>query len=191
MSLPSHATPRQPIHTREVVCSGWRRSDGLWDIEGRLRDTKAYAFRNDFRGELSPGEPIHDMALRLTVDNELTVHDVAVSMDATPYAVCPTIAGSFARLVGLRIGKGWRRAVQERLGGVHGCTHLVELLGPVATTAYQTIYPILSRERTQPPTHRPPSHLDSCHALARSGPIVRRDFPRWYTGTEPGESASE
>ena len=28
--------------------------------------------------------------------------------------------------------------VRERLGGTEGCTHIVELLGPVATTAFQT-----------------------------------------------------
>jgi hypothetical protein len=28
----------------------------------------------------------------------------------------------------------------------------------------------------------PPSHLDSCHALARDGEVVRAHYPRWYTG---------
>ena len=42
---------------------------------------------------------------------------------------------------GLRVGPGWRRAVRARLGGVQGCTHPVELLGPLATTAYQTVHP--------------------------------------------------
>ena len=32
---------------------------------------------------------------------------------------------------GLRVGPGWRRAVRARLGGVQGCTHPVELLGPL------------------------------------------------------------
>lgn len=173
---------RQPIHAREVSCRGWRRADGLWDIEGHLRDTKSYAFENELRGRLEPGEAIHDMWLRLTVDDELVVRAVAAATDASPFAVCPAITPAFSALVGLRIGPGWRRAVQQRLGGVHGCTHLVELIGPVATTAYQTIYPLLARERPRRENDRPPAHLDSCHALARDSDVVRRHHPRWYTG---------
>ncbi|MFO1069474.1 MAG: DUF2889 domain-containing protein [Geminicoccaceae bacterium] len=183
MPLPDVAD-RQPIHTRAVTCRGWRRADGLWDIEGHLTDTKAYGFPNADRGEIAAGEPIHEMWLRLTLDDDLLVHDVVAVTDAAPFAVCPAITPNFRRLVGLRIGRGWRRAIAERLGGVEGCTHLVELLGPVATTAYQTIYPIVAREKARTAGDRPPSHLDSCHALARDGAVVRREYPRWYTGPD-------
>ena len=36
----SPAPPRQPVHDRRVRCQGYRRADGLWDIEGHLTDTK-------------------------------------------------------------------------------------------------------------------------------------------------------
>ena len=36
----SRAVPRDHIHTREIRCRGFRRRDGLWDIEGVLEDTK-------------------------------------------------------------------------------------------------------------------------------------------------------
>ena len=101
---------------------------------------------------------------------------------AGPFAVCPAITPAFAKLEGLTIGPGWRRAVQGRLGGVQGCTHLVELLGPLATTAYQTIHPWRARHQPPAETDRPPAHLDSCHALARDGEVVRRHYSRWYTG---------
>jgi len=29
---------RQHLHTRRVVCQGFFRDDGLWDIEGRITD---------------------------------------------------------------------------------------------------------------------------------------------------------
>ncbi|HEX6011472.1 MAG TPA: DUF2889 domain-containing protein, partial [Geminicoccaceae bacterium] len=104
--------------------------------------------------------------------------------DAGPYAVCGAITPAFARLKGLTIGKGWRREVLARLGGVQGCTHLVELLWPLATAAYQTVYPVLARERPTRHDERPPAYLDSCHALARDGEIVREHHPRWYTGDQ-------
>jgi hypothetical protein len=99
----------------------------------------------------------------------------------------PAITPAFARLEGLRVGAGWRRAVQERLGGVQGCTHLVELLGPIATTAYQTIHVWRARHEPSLETDRPPRHLNSCHALARDGELVRDHYPRWYTGAEPSD----
>ena len=43
---------RKKIHNRTVHCEGFLREDGLWDIEGHLRDTKTYSFKSDHRGEL-------------------------------------------------------------------------------------------------------------------------------------------
>ncbi len=66
MSL-SPAFPRDPVHQRRIECRGYRRDDGLWDVEGHLTDAKSYPFANSFRGEIAPGEPIHDMWLRVTL----------------------------------------------------------------------------------------------------------------------------
>jgi hypothetical protein len=182
LPLPDPAE-REPLHRRAIDLRGYRRADGLFDIEARLTDTKGYAVDNRWRGRLEPGVPIHDMWLRLTVDDGLTVVAVAAATDAAPFAVCDAITPAFRRLEGLTIGPGWRRDVAKRLGGVQGCTHLVELLAPLATTAMQTIVPL--RERTAPPDpNRPPGHLDTCHALRRDGPVVRAHYPAWYTGPE-------
>ncbi len=182
------------MHTRTVVCRGFRRSDGLWDIEGHITDVKAYAFENEARGTIIPGEPLHDMWIRLTLDDSLEVRAVEAVTEASPYpAICPVIAPSFQRLVGLRIGPGWTRAVKERLGGVEGCTHLVELLGPVATTAFQTIYPVRARERSRRvegdggDPERRPRLLNTCHAFSSDGELARRHWPAFYTGDrQPG-----
>jgi hypothetical protein len=59
----------------------------------------------------------------------------------------------------------------------------VELLGPVATTAFQTIYPArVKRDGEKPLTHKP-GLVDSCHAYASDGPIVKRRWPQFYTGS--------
>ncbi len=181
MPLPA-AAPRAPLHQRAIDCRGFRREDGLFDIEARLTDTKGYGVDNRWRGRLEPGAPIHDMWLRLTVDEDLTVIAVVASTDAAPFPICDAITPAFSQLEGVRIGPGWRRDVARRLGGVHGCTHLVELLGPLATTAMQTILPIKRREASS--QDRPPRHLDSCHALRRDGPVVREHYAEWYTGSD-------
>ena len=36
--------PRSPLHTREITFQGYVREDGLWDIEGHLKDYKATPF---------------------------------------------------------------------------------------------------------------------------------------------------
>jgi hypothetical protein len=191
MPLSPPATPREHIHTRIVECRGYRRDDGLWDIEGHITDTKTYAFANHFRGELAPGTPVHDMWLRLTVDDRLVIHAVEAATDASPYAVCPAVVPKFQGLKGLRIYPGFQKQVRDLLGGVAGCTHLVELLGPVATTAYQTIFPYRERRRMRDPAasapaekpRRKPRLIDSCHAFASDGEVVKRYWPDFYTGS--------
>ncbi|HSK40807.1 MAG TPA: DUF2889 domain-containing protein [Arenibaculum sp.] len=181
----SDPAPREPLHTRTVTCRGYRRADGQWDVEGRITDVKAYAFDNDWRGKIEPGDPIHDMWIRLTVTDGLEITAVEAVTEKSPFEICGGITPNFQRLVGLRIGTGWTRAVRERLGGVEGCTHLVELLGPVATTAFQTIFPARARdEAARGKTERPgkrPFLLNTCHAFRSDGPIVRKQWPEFHT----------
>jgi Protein of unknown function (DUF2889) len=169
---------RAPIHTRTIECRGFKRDDGLWDIEGELVDVKSYGFDNAFRGRIEAGVPLHGMRLRLTLDDDLTVREAHAASYATPYRLCPDIAPDFSVLAGLKIGPGWRKDVLARLGGVKGCTHLVELaIGALATAAIQTIGPLRARD----PGKRP-GHLDTCHALASDGEVVRERYPAFYTG---------
>ncbi len=187
----SPPTAREAIHHRAIHCRGYRRQDGLWDIEGHLTDIKSYPFSNTFRGEIKPGEPLHDMSLRLTIDEDMTVISVEAVTDAGPYAVCPAITSAFTKLEGLTIGPGWRREVSRLLGGMNGCTHLVELLGPLATTAFQTIQnwkPKTKKATTATSTDdRPPRFLNSCHALARNGDVVKQHYPQWYIGDDEAD----
>jgi len=131
---------REAVHQRKISCNGFVREDGLYDIEAELTDHKTYAFPSDFRGTVTPDLPVHHMVLRITINGERVIHSAEAITITGPYAVCPTANVVFDRLVGLQIGPGWRRRVQTAIGGRHGCTHITELLGPVATIAYQTLY---------------------------------------------------
>ena len=181
---------RKHLHRRTYQMDGFIRDDGLWDIEGHIRDVKTYAFENAYRGTIGPDDPIHDMSLRLTIDDSFEIKAIEAVTDGSPYAVCPAITPNFQKMVGARIGPGWRRTVRERLGGIHGCTHLVELLISMATVAYQTAYSSRSQTGKQKTavTPRPgkrPALLNSCHAYREDGPIVARQFPDFYTGSTP------
>ena len=180
--------PREHLHTRKIECRGYRRDDGLWDIEGHIVDTKSYDFPNEARGEIKSGTPVHDMWIRLTIDGEYRIHGVEAVTDAGPYRGCGDIAPDFVKLKGLKIGPGWTRQVKERVGGTQGCTHLVELLRPIATVCYQTIVGWrirMAREQGAAPT-RPrskPRHIDSCHMYRSDGEVVRKFWPEFYTGS--------
>lgn len=170
---------REKLHDRTIVLEGFRREDGLFDIEARLTDTKTYAFSNEDRGEVTPGEPLHGMLMRLTIDQDMRIVACEANTEYGPYTVCPAITPNFAALAGLRIGPGWLRAAKERVGGVKGCTHLVELLGPMATVAFQTTV-VLRRTRPVDPA-KPPALLNTCHAYAADGEIVARRWPQFST----------
>ncbi|MBC6405204.1 MAG: DUF2889 domain-containing protein [Rhodospirillales bacterium] len=192
MPLPP-AEPRDLLHTREYRFQAYARADGLWDLEGRIADKKPYSFENGDRpaGWVAAGEAIHHMSIRLTLDDCLTVVAIEAVTDAAPYRVCPAIVPNFQRMLGVRIGPGWRRAVASRLAGAEGCTHLVELLYAMATPAFQGIMPALSRKRRARPaaaddapagtptgtTASWPALIDSCHAYAHDGEIARRRWP--------------
>lgn len=176
----SAPTSRKTIHRRSIECHGYQRDDGLWDIEGHLIDTKTYTFKNRDRGDIAPGEPIHEMWLRLTVDDELLIHAVEAATDWGPFTICPAITEKFKLLEGLRIGPGWRRQVKKLVGGVNGCTHLVELIGPVATTAFQTIYSRKSRRGDNQGNEKKPHFIDRCHALASNSEVVKTHWPKFY-----------
>ena len=175
MSL-SRPARRDHIHSRDIHCRGYRRADGLWDIEGELIDTKTYSFANRDRDGVVAGEPIHHMRIRLTLDDDLLVHACEAATEAGPFDLCPAITPTFAGLAGLRIGPGWRKAVMQRMAGVAGCTHLTEL----TTTAMQTIGPARARRQQATPDGRPPPMLDTCHALARGSDVVRRHWPAFW-----------
>ena len=153
----SKPEPRDHMHSRDIQCRGYRREDGLWDIEARLVDTKTYSFGNVDRGGVRSGEPVHEMWVRLTLDDDLVVREAEAATEAGPYSICGNITGAFRRLRGLAIGPGWRRAVMDRLGGVKGCTHLNDLLiGPVAVTAFQTVTPLREKRAQDAVSGRKP-----------------------------------
>ena len=145
--LSQSSVERELVHKRQINLNGFVRNDGLFDIEAELTDYKTYSFPSDFRGEVTPDLPVHHMILRVTITNERIITFAEAITITGPYAVCPKANEVFHELVGLKIAPGWRRHVQKAIGGRHGCTHITELLGPVATIAYQTLYGQEARER--------------------------------------------
>jgi hypothetical protein len=193
---------REAMHKRSIEINGYKRDDGLYDIEAQLTDTKSFGQTNYDRGFIPAGEPVHGMWLRLTVDDTMRIVGAEAVSDFTPYVMCPRAAPNFSRLVGLRIKAGFLREANHLVGGTAGCTHLRELLQQMATTAFQTISPARVRKEMQaegsadkPGSDRAdaritekmggaPKILNTCLAYSAQGPLVQRRWPHLYTGPE-------
>lgn len=189
----SPAVPgRRPLHTRKVECEGFIRDDGLFDIDARITDTKAYPFDNHHRGTVEPGDPVHDMLVRITVDDSLTIVAAEAFSQKTPYAICPLAALNFRRLVGIRIGAGYMRKVKALYGRDQGCTHILELLHPLSTTAYQTVFPYREYKRRldglgEGEAMEDKRLLNSCYAFSTRREVVRELWPEQYEGPEESD----
>jgi len=177
----SKPRPRHNIHNRKIYAQGFQCDDGLWDIESRLIDTKTYSFDNAERGTINSGEAIHDISIRVTLNDDMTVQSAEAVIDQGPFTICGDICLSFDSLIGLSIKPGWRKGVLQRLGGTKGCTHLVDmLLGPIAATAWQTVSSARQSRGSSSKESRKPSLLNSCHAFSASSPVVKREWPDYY-----------
>jgi hypothetical protein len=177
MPLPVPDVERELTHTRRVRYEGYKRADGLWDIEAHLHDVKNHDYRLK-TGVRRAGQPIHDMWVRLTIDRKMNVVAAVASSDAVPYpGGCEKIAPAYAKLVGLNLMKGFRKNVYELFGSVRGCTHITEMLGGVPTAAIQTFAGEMPEETETGPK---PFQLDQCHALETTTETVRQWYPRWY-----------
>ncbi len=172
---------REELHFRRIDIHGFRRSDGLFEVEGQVIDQKPYDF-SPASGEysISANEPIHNMGVRLVFDEMMVVHDVQTFTSAAPYDNCAEGGNALQSLKGLRITAGWSSEVHRRIPRPQSCTHLIELLKPLATTAIQT----MSMQRSSQPevlddTGRP-KQINSCYAYAADGKLVMRRWPEFH-----------
>lgn len=174
---------RKLIHTRQVTCKGYLREDGLFDVEGHLADVRDVDCLSKRREILvRAGDTLHGMRLRITVDTAMRIVDAGAVTEHSPHVECRSISAAYKALKGLVIGPGFLAAVKERFRGIKGCTHLTELVGPVATTAIQTA--ISAREQlaglegTGAAAAGPKLELvDSCHAWRRGGEAFLAHVP--------------
>ena len=143
------AVNRSHSHDRHIHCQGFAREDGLLDIEGELIDTKSYDFPSSTHGTIKQGTAVHHMQVRITINEALEIVDAAAVTLHGPYEICPKGAENITGLVGLKIGPGWKNKVKTAIGGASGCTHITELLGPMATTAFQTLYGEIARRKRE------------------------------------------
>ena len=186
MALPTAAPGRQPKHRRSIDVQIYARGNGLWEVDAHITDVRNRETRMA-TGMLQAGAPIHDMLLRIVVDEQFTVVEAGAQTTAMPYpGQCDQHGDVYGRLVGLNLMKGFRQAVKERLGGVQGCTHLTELTQVLPTALVQAFAGEVLDTRGDTEASTQPFQIDRCHALRSDGLAVKTYYPRWYRAPHRG-----
>jgi hypothetical protein len=177
----SQAAARRDIHQRVIDMKAYAREDGMYDVEAHLVDTKPFPFQRVGRPEpWPPGQPLHDLWIRMTIDSELVVRAIEASSDVTPYGICKEAENTLQVLVNERIVRGWSAKVKERLRGAASCTHLMEMLIPLATTALQGISGLKDKSERLSLEQSAPKKIDTCYAYGRQRAVVQRLWPTYY-----------
>jgi hypothetical protein len=180
MALPTAAPSRQLRHRRRIDVQVFARGNGLWEVDAEITDAKTHDIPLG-GGIRRAGEAIHDMLLRIVVDEHFNVLEAGAQSRAIPYpGQCDNHGDAYGRLVGLNLMKGFRRQVLQRLGGVQGCTHITELSQVLPTAVVQAFAGDVIDTRGHNPQDPQPFQIDRCHALRAEGPVVQTFYPRWY-----------
>ena len=185
MALPTAAPERQLKHRRSIEVQIHARGNGLWEVDAQITDTKTRDTK--LAGGLrAAGKPIHDMVLRVVVDERLNIVEAGSETRAMPYpGQCEEHGDVYQRLVGLNLLNGFRREVNKRLGGVVACTHLTELAQVLPTAVVQAFAGDVLDTREDSDSGEEPFQIDRCHALRSDGAAVQTYYPRWYRGAAP------
>jgi hypothetical protein len=178
MPLPP-APDREEVHHRNLSMRAYRRRDGLYDVEAHLEDRKPFDFTRPSGTVLPAGEPWHDLWVRVVLDEPFVVRAIEAASDVTPHAVCKEAEATLQVLVGERVAAGWSRLVKQRLRGAAGCTHLMEMLIPLATTALQGIRALQGFPQAVDADGRP-KKIDSCYAWAGHREVVKMVWPQHW-----------
>ena len=162
---------REPMHRRLIDLQGYLRSDGLWEVEAELQDTKTYEIDLMERGRVPVGGFLHHMRFVLVVNESLEIIDTRAEMLATPYPDCNGAQRQYKELIGLRIRSGWLEEAKQVIGKQTGCTHLTELLPAMATAVIQTIrgYQIQQDREKKMARKGKEIMLNSCYGFRQGG----------------------
>ena len=191
MALPTAAPERQLKHRRSIDVQVFARGNGLWEADARITDVKTRdaTLANQVR---HAGDPIHDMLLRVVVDEACNILEAGSISHWMPYVGrCDDHDDAYRQLVGLNLLKNFRRELMARLGGVRGCTHLTELAQVLPTAVVQAFAGEVIDTLGHEPDAQQPFQIDRCHALRSDGPVVQEFYPRWYRRpeqTHPGRA---
>lgn len=176
--LPQPDVRRFAAHERKVELKSYKRADGHWDLEASLQDVKSETIDVSTR-QYDAGVPIHLLAVRITVDEDLNIVAASYGAGRVPFpGTCDAVSDLLSRLVGLNLLDNFRRHVGSVFPREERCTHVSELLLQVPTLAIQTIVAVKNSGESSDDSR--PMKVDACRAWRSDGELVHQHYPKWY-----------
>ncbi|MGC1404252.1 MAG: DUF2889 domain-containing protein [Thermodesulfobacteriota bacterium] len=168
-----------PIHERKLTIRTYPLENDRVIVEGWLRDERlAFGYHRD--GRPRPPGVVHLMGVRLLIgDRPLTILEAEAEMSTTPHELCPTVAETVKKIVGLPIVSGFSDQVRKKLGGVAGCSHLMHLVLAMAPAALHGAWAYQSRDPQPVPRSFEeipglPYLINSCRLWKEDGPLIQQ-----------------
>lgn len=177
---------REELHFRRIDFHGFRRSDGLLEVEARLTDRKTHDFQPPSGGRsVAAGDTIHDHGLRVVFGEDMVIREIAADIRAYPYRECAGGGDTLQAMVGVRIGRGWSSELRKRLPTGDTCTHLKEMMVPLASAAFQTVYSLRTGHVEDSDATGRPRKIDSCYAYGAGRELVALQWPAFHKPAAP------
>ena len=165
-----------PVHVRSIrveAVEGAAGADGAaaLRVRGTLEDRRPRGVPDWIQHD---GDVIHHMEVVLIVSwPALVVTAIEGAMRTFPHAgICPDALPPLQGLVGVAVGPGFTRAVNERIGRERGCTHVAALIlamGPVVRQGAGAAFGF----GTPGDPRGTPWFVNSCQAWREGGPLHR------------------
>jgi Protein of unknown function (DUF2889) len=166
----------RPVHVRTIRVEVALAGDHQLEVTATLVDERPRddpeSFGPRWFGAVPP-PVIHDMRLGLRVRHpDLVITAVRGEMASHPYTICPDALPPLQQLVGLSIGRGFTREVNERFGRQRGCAHVTALIHALAPAVRQGAG-VAFAEGESPADKVTPWFVNSCQAWRENGPLHR------------------
>ncbi len=168
-----------PLHERRLEFKTFPLKDNQLIVEGWLKDDR-HVSRYQLDGSLSPPGKVHRICVRLLLGGwPLSILDAEAEMPVVPHDECPTTQGTVKKLIGMTISHGYGDEVLERLGGIQGCAHMVQLIIAMGNAALHGYWSNKLRHfQTLPDSLKKIPELDyvinSCQVWGKNGPLIQK-----------------
>lgn len=170
-----------PVHQRRLEFSTYALADDRDRIivEGRLKDDR-FVPRHHLDGNISPPGKVHRICVRLLLGGwPLSILDAEAQMEVVPHEQCPSAEDTVKKVVGLTITHGYGDKVIERIGGLKGCAHMVQLIIAMGNASLHGYWSHrLRNHRPLPGSLKEIPELDyvigSCLLWNEGGPLIQK-----------------
>ena len=118
------------------------------------------------------------MVIRIKIDINFVIVDAESISKRTPYLNCSDVNKDFKKIDWIT-NKNRLYTSKNLIGGKVGCTHLVEMMRTIATTAFQALY--LDRDKLNLNSNESnrPKLLNSCYSWSESSRMIQEKFPNF------------